>query len=507
MNRMKRTGALLLALLTLTSALAGCRGGEESSGNGAGDITEGAPEETVPADEETEPAETEAPRFTDAMTFTDFGGEDFTVYTTNTIAGILNSLTINVAEEETGEAVNDALFRRDQFMAEKFNTAFKMDNRDGTGDAVGFLTKSIAAGDDEYRMILQDQATVAKGLSLAGYAYPLNLVDGIRLNEAYWMPEVNAAGKIGNSTYFTGSAISPRYYGSAYITMFNRDMAADLGLENLYGLVERGAWTFDKMAELSRSAAADTNGDGEIRGDGSDRVGIMSDCFEMPILGADMHFIENREGALRCCLEDERLVSFMQKVAAFFKEPGIFSSGHPNIDMDKCIENGNTLFFVVCSFALDDYRSLEYDYGILPSPKYDETQAGYVEFSQPWVCMTPVIPVTVTGDTLTMSGTLTDAMAAYGYDYIRDAAFEKVICYKGVRDEESARIIDLIFENITFELCSTMGFNQLYSVCQKYLCGLSNEEITASYADIRQSVEKAISGAVDTYAANEEKFG
>ena len=78
---------------------------------------------------------------------------------------------------------------------------------------------------------------------------------------------------------------------------------------------------------------------------------------------------------------------------------------------------------------------------------------------------------------------------------------------KYVRDEESARIIDLIFENITFELCSTMGFNQLYSVCQKYLCGLSNEEITTSYADIRQAVEKAIANAVDTYAANEEKFG
>ena len=505
MKRVKRTGALLLAVLL--AALPACRGGEPDGGTGAGAIgNQTAAAENNSAAEETEPAETEQIRFTDTMEFSDFGGEDFTVYTTNSIAGIENSLTINVAEEQTGEAVNDALFSRDLFMAEKFNVNFKMDKRDGTGDAVSFLTKSINAGDDVYRMILQDQATVAKGLSLAGYAYPLNLVDGIRLNEPYWMPEVNAAGKIGDSTYFTGSAISPRYYGSAYITMFNRDMASDLGLESLYDLVNRGTWTFDKMAELSRAAAADTDGDGEIRGDGSDRVGIMSDCFEMPVLGADMHFIENRDGELRCCLEDEKLVNFMQKVAAFFTEPGIFSSGHPNIDMDKCIENGNTLFFVVCSFALDDYRSLEYDYGILPSPKYDENQAGYVEFSQPWVCMTPVIPVTATGDILSMAGTLTDAMAAYGYDYIRDAAFEKVICYKGTRDEESAKIIDLIFENITFELCSTMGFRQLYSVCQKYLCGLSNQEITSSYADIKQSVEKAIAKAVDTYAANEEKF-
>ena len=29
-------------------------------------------------------------------------------------------------------------------------------------------------------------------------------------------------------------------------------MASDLGLESLYDLVNRGAWTFDRMAELSR---------------------------------------------------------------------------------------------------------------------------------------------------------------------------------------------------------------------------------------------------------------
>ncbi len=500
---MKKALSLILAILLSASFVVSCTEGTENTNT---------PNETSAADssangENTEAEEAKPVRVSDGLTFTNYDGASFNVYTANVIAGIENSLTINYAAEQTGEIVNDTLFARDLFIKEKYNVDFKIECDNTTSDVVGMLSKNIAAADDVYQMILHDQAVVAKGLSMSGNAYPLNMISTIKLGEEYWMPELNAAGKIGNSTYFTASAISPRLYGSAYITMFNRDMATNLGIENLYQVVNDGRWTFDKLCELSRVAVNDENGDGQVKGDGTDQIGIASDCFEMPVLGAGFHFIENQNGELRCCCEDEKLVSFMQKVAAFFTEEGIFSSGTKGIDMDACINNGKTLFFVVCSFALDEYRSLDYDYGILPSPKYDENQEEYVEFSQPWVAMTPVIPITVVGEELEMSGDLTNAMAAYGYDYIEEAAFENVVCYKGARDEESAQIIDKIFENITFELCSTLGFDQLYSTCQKYLCGLATKDITTSYAAIKEKTEKAIAKVVDTYAENESKLG
>lgn len=500
---MKKTLALLLAVLLTASFIVSCTQGTDTPDTPSQPSVSDAAENS----DSTEAADDKPARVSDKLTYTDYEGTSFTVYTSNIIAGVENSLTINYAPEQNGEVVNDALFNRDMFIKDKYNVDFKIECDNTTSNVVNFLTKNIVAGDDVYQMILQDQATVAKGLSMAGNCYPLNMINTIKLDEEYWMPRLNSAGKIGSSTYFTASAISPRLYGSAYISLFNREMAANLGLESMYQIVNDGRWTFDKLCELSRVAVHDENGDGQIKGDGTDQVGIMSDCFEMPVLGAGFHFIENRDGELRCCCEDEKLVSFMQKVAAFFTEEGIFSSGHKGIDMDACINNGKTLFFVVCSFCLDEYRSLEYDYGILPSPKYDEKQEEYVEFSQPWVAMTPVIPITVTDDRLEMSGELTNAMAAYGYDYIKAAAFENVICYKGARDEESAQIIDKIFQNITFELCSTLGFDQLYSTCQKYLCGLATKDITTSYAAIKEKTEKSIAKVVDTYAENEEKLG
>jgi len=69
-----------------------------------------------------------------------------------------------------------------------------------------------------------------------------------------------------------------------------------------------------------------------------------------------------------------------------------------------------------------------------------------------------------------MTGTLLDDMAAYGYDYLRPAVYDNVLCLKGTRDEKSAEIIDLIFENIIMDIgtvsdkfCRSMGMHELVS--------------------------------------------
>ena len=70
----------------------------------------------------------------------------------------------------------------------------------------------------------------------------------------------SVTGTVGN-LFFSSSAISPRYYGSVYVLLFNRDLAAQLDLPDLYEQVTDGTWTLDSMMECARAALADTNGD------------------------------------------------------------------------------------------------------------------------------------------------------------------------------------------------------------------------------------------------------
>ncbi|MCQ2431760.1 MAG: hypothetical protein MJ175_04060 [Clostridia bacterium] len=492
-----RSFAAALAAALLLAAVTSC--GSEDTPATPTDTTAPAGGETAAVTEEAEKT------YSAALESIDYNGAEFRAYTSNYINGFTNNSIINYAEEETGEVVNDALFARDRFMEDHYNIkmAWEVDETGNTGTQSKLMTNSILSGDNSYHMILLDHAEICKALSMQGMLYPLNYVDGIDLKADYWMPALNDKCRIGNSLYYASCAISPRYYSSVYITMINRDMAKELDLPDVYDLVENGKWTLDAMFDMAKLAVQDMDGDGKLDPN-KDRIGAMYGCQEGYVLAAGFNFIENQNGKLVCMFDDAKLITYMQKLASRFQENGIYYEGRSELDWDGIINNGNALFTNPCTMDLTDYRDLGYDYGILPCPKMDEAQKGYVGFSQPWVNVTPMIPITVTGADLTMAGVLTNALAAYGYDYIRPAVFDNVICLKGTRDEQSARIVNQIFENVTFDLSIDCGISSVSSIVSKYLAReLGKQDITSMYAADKSKIAEQIQGLMDTYAKNE----
>ena len=116
-------------------------------------------------------------------------------------------------------------------------------------------------------------------------------------------------------------------------------------------------------------------------------------------------------------------------------------------------------------------------------------QENYISYAQPWVVSVPYVPVTNVGDTLTMSGVLIDAMAAYGYEKVRPVIYEDVICLKNTRDEASAKIVDMIFDTITIDAAVCVGLDGFYRQLQKLFCeDLGRQEISSLYAANKESV-------------------
>ena len=86
------------------------------------------------------------------------------------------------AEEETGEPVNDAVYRRNRYIEAKYNfsvTEYRSGNP--SGDAM----QAVRAGDDEYDVFmlgLTDGANLAQG----GYLVNLNSAPHINLTQPWW---------------------------------------------------------------------------------------------------------------------------------------------------------------------------------------------------------------------------------------------------------------------------------------------------------------------------------
>ena len=129
------------------------------------------------------------------------------------------------------------------------------------------------------------------------------------------------------------------------------------------------------------------------------------------------------------------------------------------------------------------------DYAILPMPKYDETQKEYVGSGG---CDIAAIPAVVKdGD---MSAVICEALSAYGYCDVLPVYFSVVLPDKLSRDEETAKILNMICSSIYTDPAMTFSkiLDNIY-----YSIG-SSQNISSSYAkkisklneNLRKSIEE-----------------
>ena len=476
---MKRSIAIFLLAAMLTGTFASCSSAPAET-DAAGETAAAA--ETVVESEET--------TFLENLPDADYAGATFRVHGANSLNGMEYATTLQFSCGETnGEPANDILFERTAYLENLYNVKFEEIIEPGNIDPSKVIA-NIQAGDAACEMFFCDIAWQGYNIVIKGGVYPVDMVKGIQIDKPYWASEITDALTIGGSFYFPAGPISPRYYGSAYVLMFNREIVEDMNLTDPYTLVEEGTWTIDRMMDMALQSWRDLDGNGTL--DKNDQMGLGYEVLtpESFLLGCGYHYVENVNGSLQCMLDDENLITRIQWLRDQMMKEGIFWENVPGFDYGLMQESGLMLFCNPCTFTLSEYREYDYDFGILPMPKENEQQEHYISYAQPWVVSVPYVPVTNTGDTLAMSGVLIDAMAAYGYEKVRPVIYEDVICLKNTRDENSAKIVDMIFETITIDAAVCVGLDGFYSELQQFFCHkLGQQEITSLYASHKERVE------------------
>lgn len=131
----------LIVKLTTASLLFGMTAGAFSCGEAA--------EPTDVTDAQSSDSTTEASQ----LEVKDFGGYNVRILTrADTGTGTWFTLDVT-AEEENGDAINDAVFRRNQKIEEDYNITIERISEEGA-DHVNLITQSVLAGDDTYDLVL-----------------------------------------------------------------------------------------------------------------------------------------------------------------------------------------------------------------------------------------------------------------------------------------------------------------------------------------------------------------
>ena len=455
----------LLLLLVIVLVFTGCDNNGDAQPQNPGPAEAGSPAGEPAIADSTDPAAEEPGPDLPEM---DFGGAEIK-FLVKEEGGVGRWTSVEIAVEElNGEVINDAVYMRNIIIEEKYNTKIRQEYMMAGGqnafDMFRRINTLVMASDDTYDVViptLEDSARMAQ----EGLYTDLNALPYIDLSKQWWNQKILETTVINNKAFFATGNISILSMQATYITLFNKEIHQMLGLGDMYQTVRDGKWTIDKMLELGKTYAADLNGDGVINDlDHSGSIIISNACRALFAASGEKLVEISQDGGLELKINNPRAISVLEKIFELFEQRKI-SVYIPTNESDRSpagrgvdqvthaaqvFSGGGSLFLMGTMQNVPYMREMEADFGILPLPKYDETQRDYYSFVHTWAAN--ACGILITAKNPERSAVILEEMAYQSMKHVTPVYYDLSIKTKFSRDEESVEMLDLIFKNRVCDL-------------------------------------------------------
>ncbi len=494
MKYTKRLFVLLLAALLTTAPLTGCGDTEPSAETKAAAATD--------AVVETEPEET---KILPVLPDEDYGGYEFRILTKGLYNVHWRSIDA-VAEELTGEPINDAVFNRNEYVSDLFNVTFaEMIHTDA--NPTPMAQKTIQAGEDAFDIILH--GSEINPLITGGMLMDLTEIPHMDLTKPWYDQNANASLSIGGKLPITAADMTIMDNNATWCLQFNKALAADLNLGDLYGMVLDGTWTIDVLKTAVESASQDLNGDGVH--DEFDQWGIEGEGFNTMALmmGSGVRAFDKDENDMPVLvIGTEHYFDTFQKAVAINGDMDNclfvdnYTSKYPDVwtdCMDKCFAEGRALFNFAGMNRVTLFREMETDFGILPIPKWDEAQEEYHNVVSLWCAALLGVPKTAGEPART--GAIVEALNAESMYTLTPAYYDITLKTKSARDEESAAMLDIIFSSRVYDLGNLYGWGGAFDLPSS-LTKSGADKIASQVETKKAATETAMQKTLDAILAN-----
>ena len=400
-------------------------------------------------------------------------------------------------EEETGDIINDSIYRRNRIIEERFNITITE-----IADT-SKIRNSVKAFTDEYDIVTTwcdaMRAYLCEGLGYMFSDYGLY----IDLSQPYWDSNITDALTFNNTVLFPIGAADLPSYDYTHMMLFNKQLIADLGLEDPYELVRNGKWTFDKYDEMAKIVTRDLNGDGKM--DENDMYGYVAVVkYILPVfwVSAGVESIsKTNDGTPQFTLvNDEKFASIIQKAFAITYDNNawyrdtITLSNSSDVG-DAIFMSNRALFFDTTFKLIENLRNMDTEFGIIPYPKYTLQDIYYTYMDG---CNPFIIPITVPDPTTI--GAITEAITCESFNMVIPAYYEVSLKTKYARDEESEEMLDLIFSNRVFDLGSTIWCGLLRDGIFLNMFRRNDRNLTSQFERVENRVNKEIQKVLDAIA-------
>ena len=473
---------LIISLALSAFCLFGCSGGDKSS---PGDNTR-EPGETLPGGEDT-------PEPDPGIMVLDMNGKEFTIIA----SGWWDVPSLEVPdicpEEYNGEPLNDAAYNRKIKIEETYNCKIKqIPGSYGPEEDMAKLQKSVQAGDHTYDVAMMRGINFT-GLLTKNYLLELGELQNIDFDNHWWRKQCSDALRIGGKRYGVSGNLSTREISLAALVCFNKKLVENYGLESPYELVKSGDWTLDRLAGMSKQITRDLDGDGKLTE--ADLWGISYDRDRVWNLlnSCGVRMIElDADGYPQITIDSEANISKAQNVLIKLFDESYAANGRR---IPVGFHTERVLFSLSWALSVVELREQDFEFGIIPFPKYDREQSEYMP--NIYGLGLNIICVPSTNTDMENTGMFLEALSYEGQKTIIPVYYENILKTKSARDDESEDMLDYIFDNLRYDTGTLLNFNNFtQTICE--LAETQNTNIASFVEKNKPRVEKEIKKIMDT---------
>lgn len=407
-------------------------------------------------------------------------------------------------EAPNGEVINDAVYARNLAVEEKFDVVITGIENNDMNVAV---QKQVKAGTDDFH-IFTPRIESIKGTVRTGYFVNLYDLEYVDLTKPWYdQMMIENATILGQLYYVTGDMIFLDD-DSTSAMVFNKKIITDYNMDLPYDLIYNNKWTFDKMNEMITAASKDLNGDGKA--DLDDQYGLIwqRDAIVSYLHAGGGRIVTiNSEGIPELTLGDEHNYQVLDKLfSIMYRDDIVINLHHHEGKTDiyqlqtKMFSEDRVLMMWIRMRVVETLRNMTTDFGIIPIPKYDETQDSFYHTVNRYTGAAVCVPNTSAFDPQTI-GVIVEALSGESRYTLLEAYYEVNLGTKIARDPESTEMLDIIMSTRVYDTGELYDIGSLS--WDLYTMTMTNNLDFGSFMAKR---EKTAATAMDKFITDFEKL-
>jgi hypothetical protein len=475
--KLKKLLCVALSALLLVPALAACSTGDDPDDSKA--------ETTGKTEVSTDPVDQALNELKGKI---DWKGEEFGILYNSGIGGSKEEMEAQAqfAGESSNAVINDAVFERNTLFQEYCNLklvhlAVSAESYNNT------LINGIQTGTRDFYLSSTSTGDTASS-ALQGYLYDYMKLD-IDYNQIWWdAGTLNFA--LDGRVFFMNGPFNIVDDDVTYFFAFNKKLAQEHQLPNLYQKVRDLNWTMDYMNTVISNLSTD-NGDGTW--DDKDTYGLTAtDVIAASFFyGAGLKYVENnRDMDTPQLMLDEKMdraLSVLDMARSIIHDN---NSTYRGIGMSIFMQDRALFGYEVISYLRGLSSSMESGYGVLPVPMFDQGQGRYYAHSNP-IGTTLSIPTSAAQVDMTRFGQTLEMYAVLSQKLIRPAYYEVTLMTRNVQDLDSTEMLEIILSSRVYDMAAYFADLGLSGVFEEAVTGTS-DNFSSTYASASRAFDKKV---------------